>query len=492
MLLWFKGLGQSVPGVLDNYSGSASTWLNPSTIATGFVHDDFGLASVSFSLENNFAYLPPDTLWMSVRGLMKPGGTWMIFKDGLQEGKEYYYRYHDGDRPRYFYQMLDVAGPSLMTTFAGNHALTFSLRQRAYFSITKMPWEIPVLITESLRYEPLQHVRYESEGMRWAMLDWSEVNLGYATQVFDHGALKMDAGVTAKLLLGAAGLTLHVDQMSYEVESGHEMYFYNMDGSLGLSLPLSYSCNLRDEQQPWEYQGPLYKGMGFGADAGVTLTYKKNTIVRDVPRSACDDAPIPYYWRVGVSVLDVGRIQFKDHLLSERLLGKEFLVDIHDFDTVTTVNAGMDLLDQLEGNAGTVIDTTASLSIGLPTALSLQGDVNLYRGFYCNVTWIQPVSRWFYEDAVEREPLLSVTPRFESSLVGVSLPVTLYDYRYLTAGAFVRVGPLTLGTNDLLSLAGLGKTRSIDFMVSLRLKLDRGDCLFRPLLDACGDKYRHR
>lgn len=492
MVFWLRGLGQSAPGAMDNYSGSASLWLNPSNLSTGFVHDDLGLASLSLSVENNFAFLPPDTLWLSVRGLMKPNGTWMIFKDGLQEGKEYYYRYHDGDRPRYIYQMLDVAGPSFMMTFAGNHALAFSLRQRAYFSITKMPWEIPVLITESLKYEPLQHIRYDSEGMRSAMLDWSEADLGYSTQVFDHGTFKMDAGATVKLLLGMAGAMLNANRMSYEVENGHEMFFYDLDGIVGFSLPLSYSCNLRDDLQPWKYQGPWYKGLGLGADAGFSLTYKKSTIIRAVPMSACDDAPTPYYWRFGVSLLDLGWIKFTDHLRTERLSGQSFWVDLHDFDTVTTANAGMDLLDQLEGNAATVIDTTTAFSIGLPTAVSLQADVNLYRDFYCNVTWIQPVSRWFYDYAVEREPLLSVTPRYETSLIGVSLPVSLYDYRYLTAGAFVRVGPLTLGTNDLLSLAGWGRTRSIDFLVSLRLKLDRGDCLFDPVMDACGDKYRHR
>lgn len=490
-LVWFHCPGQTVPGAIDNYSGSASVWLNPSNISTGFVHDDLGLASVSFSFENNFAYLPAGSLWPSLGGLMKEGGTWAVF-DGLQSGKEYYYRYYEGDRSRYIHQTFDLALPSMMKTLEGGHVLAFSLKQRAYLSATRMSWEIPVLITESLDYDPMQHVRYDSEGLRCSMMDWSEAALTYSTQVFDHGALKMDAGVTAKLLLGMAGLVLNIDSLSYEVESKHEMFFYDFDGVFNLSLPISYTKNIRNEEEPWAFLGPLYKGTGMGFDAGFSLTYKRSTIVRETPRSACDDLPIPYFWRFGFSLLDVGRIRFSDHLLGEQLTGESFWVDTHDFDTVTSAYGGMDLLDHLEGNSATSIDTATRFSIGLPTALSLQADVNLSRGFYCNVTWIQPVSRWLYDCAVEREALFSVAPRFETSFFGMSLPVSLYDYRYLTAGAFVRVGPLSLGTNDLLSLMGWGGSRSVDFMISLRLKLDRGDCLFDPVIDACGDRYRHR
>ena len=156
----------------------------------------------------------------------------------------------------------------------------------------------------------------------------------------------------------------------------------------------------------------------------------------------------------------------------------------------------MALLDSVVGNTEPAFAAGAPFFMGMPTAMSVQFDANVYGDFYCNATWVQPLSklfyRSFYHSAVEREPLLSVTPRYETSFFGVSIPVTLYNYSYLTAGAFVRVGPLTVGTNDFVSLTGLGKTRSIDFMVAVRLKLDRGDCLFDPLYDACGTRYRRR
>ena len=102
------------------------------------------------------------------------------------------------------------------------------------------------------------------------------------------------------------------------------------------------------------------------------------------------------------------------------------------------------------------------------------------------------MSHLLYHDAVEREPLLSVTPRYENSYFGVAFPVTLYGYSSVGLGAFFRISVLELGVNDILSFAGLGKTRGVDLYVAFRIKLSRGDCIFHPLIDACGDKYYRR
>lgn len=480
---------QTAPGVLDNYSGSSSAWLNPSNISTTFVHDDVGLASLSFSLGNNFAYLPPRTFIPSLRGLMAPGGTWATF-EGQQDDHPYYYEYYPGTKDRFAYQAMDVVVPSMMLTLGHNHAVAFSLRSRFYTSVVRMPWEIPVLITESLKYPPMQHVRYASNDMRFSTMAWEEADLSYSTKVFDHGALKMDAGVTGKMLFGVAGVSLETPMLDYSVLNSEQLRFYDLDSEVNLALPMDYGMPFHDLDTFVRFNDPLVKGLGLGADVGITLTYKTSTLVRTVPRDACDDRPEYYYWRLGVSLIDVGSVRFGKNVLQGQLSGQDFVVNFKDFDTVTMINGGTVLLDSIVGNSVTAFRTGESFRIGLPTALSVQYDLNLYRDFYANLTWVQPVSRWLYDAAVEREAMLSLTPRYETSFLGVAVPVTLYDYRYVTAGAYVRVGPLTLGTSDLISLLGIGKTRSIDFQVGLRLKLDRGDCLFGRIYDACGDKIR--
>ena len=498
MLLWCGGVlsAQTTPGKLDNYSGSTATWLNPSTLRTTFVYMDLGVANFDMTVHNNFAYLPSGSFLPSLRGLLSEGGTWATF-DGKQPDKDYYYRYFDPDfekkRPVHIYESMNFSLPIFMTTIEGRHAVSFFLRQRSYTSFVKTPWEIPVLITESLEWEPMQHLRFESEGMRFANMEWSEANLSYAATLLEDGAYKLDAGMTARWMMAVGGFTGRFESLAYEVLHKDTIYFYGMEGAMNIVAPVGYSVNFRqDPANLLKIADPFYRGMGFGGDIGFSLTNKKSSMIPLRPKTACDDYPVDYYWRLGVSLIDFGRIVFDDNTLVGDLRFEEKRVNLKLFDTVQSVNGLVDLMDTLMGSRTSAFAYGPKFDVGLPTALSVQFDANVYRDFYVNATWIHPLSHLLYNDAVEREPLLSVTPRFENMYFGAAMPITLYDYSYVTLGTFLRLGPVQLGTNDLLSLAGFTKTRNIDFYLSVRLKLSRGDCLFHPFIDACGDKYIKR
>lgn len=484
-----KVMSQSAPGMIDNYSGSSSMWLNPSNLSNTFVYDDICLTSLALSFDNSFAYLPPHTLLPNLLAI-SANQPWPTYS-GVQPGKNYYFKYDDGTRPCSLYQAFDAAMPSLMKTFGGIHSIGFSLRGRFYTSVTNMPWEIPVLITETLEYEDMHHIRYTSEGMHIAAMGWTEMDIAYSTRVFDNGVTRMSIGGAGKLLMGMAGFSVNTDMLDYQVENKDSLYFYAMDSDIRMALPISNQYNFRSGL-PLEIEKPTVKGLGAGFDAGFTMVSKKESSIRRKPRTACEDEPAYYYWRLGVSVLDVGGIWYANNTAMLGLVGESVGVDLGNFNGLKTINETLNLLgDVFDGDASD-IDTLDSFFMGLPTSMSVQLDVNLAPNVYCNASWIHPVSHWLYENAVEREPMLSLTPRYETSHLGVALPVTLYDYHYLTAGVFVRMGPLSFGTNDLLSLTGLGKTHSADFTVSLQLRLDRGDCLFHPFRDACGEKHRYK
>lgn len=498
LLFLTHGLGvkaQVTPGQLDNYSGSAATWLNPSNMRSTFVYMDLGIANVDLVVRNSFAYLPRFTFLPSLGNVLN-GGNWETFV-GKQLNKAYYFQYFDPDfekkNPVNLYQSIDLALPTFMLTIAGRHAIGFSLRQRSYTSIVKSPWEIPVLATESLSWEPMHHQRFTSEGMRFANLEWSEADLSYALTVFEDASYKLDAGVTAKLMLGVAGFAGSFNMMDYEVLNKDSLYFYEVDGNVNIAAPVDYSVNFRqDTKNLFTISNSLYRGLGFGGDIGFTLTNKKSSMMPGRVHSACEDSPVEYYWRLGISLVDVGKINFNTNTLSSNLKGEEMWLNLKLFDSVQSVNGLMGLLDSVMGNQVSGYAYDSRVGIGLPTALSLQFDVNVVDNFYVNATWMHPVSHLLYHDAVEREPLLSVTPRYENEFFGVAFPVSLYNYSYVTLGTFLRAGPVELGVNDILSLTGLSKMRGVDFYVAVRLKLSRGNCLFNPFVDACGDKYTQR
>ena len=489
-------MGQITPGQLDNYSGSSATWLNPSNMRSTFIYMDFGFANVDVSFRNDFAYLPRSTLLPSLNSAIQRG-VWPTLV-GRQPDKDYYYQYFDPDFEKKkdvsIYESVDLSLPTFMLNFAGSHAIGFSLRQRVYTSFVKVPWEIPVVATESLKWEPMHHQRFTSEGMRFANMEWSEADLSYATTVYEDMSFKLDAGLTAKLMMGMMGFSGYFDKLDYEILKKDSLYSYEMDGDFNLVLPLDYSENIRtNANKALQITNPVYRGFGLGADIGFTLTNKRNSIISRRIKSACDDDPVKYFWRLGVSLIDVGEINFNTNTISGSFQCQEKGVGLKLLDTVQSFVALMQVKDTMMGNQvpGTY-SFESTVKMGLPMALSMQFDANVYENFYVNATWIHPVSHLLYRDAVEREPLLSVTPRYENSFFGVAFPVTLYGYSSVGVGTFLRISVLEFGVNDILSLTGLGKTRGVDLYVALRIKLSRGDCIFHPLIDACGDKYFRR
>jgi hypothetical protein len=90
--------------------------------------------------------------------------------------------------------------------------------------------------------------------------------------------------------------------------------------------------------------------------------------------------------------------------------------------------------------------------IRLPTFASVQFDYNVWASrFYVNATIIQglPVPKRRF--GLRHANSLSVTPRFETYFFEFAMPFSLYEYRYPQLGAALRLGPITLGSDKLLS-----------------------------------------
>jgi hypothetical protein len=78
-----------------------------------------------------------------------------------------------------------------------------------------------------------------------------------------------------------------------------------MDVDAGYSLPMDYGTN---DFVP----GPYFKGKGLGMDVGITYTQLKSGIQDEIARRNCENPYLDYEWRIGISLLDTGSIDFKN------------------------------------------------------------------------------------------------------------------------------------------------------------------------------------
>lgn len=480
----FHVYAQESLGRFDNYAGSSAITVNPSSLTTTFVYSDLGIMSFDVLLNNNFAYLPASDL---LNYCLNTSQGWPMYQS-KPGGQESYYRYFDNTKNKSLTQNFALTMPSLMHTIGGFQAVGFQARLRSSITARDLPWEIPVIATESLKDTTYHNINYVSQGANVVALQWGELGLTYAATVYEFHDTKIDVGLTARMLIGVSAVRARFDELNYMILNQDSIRGNELDATLHLAAPIDYSCPFSDMKS--ELYGPTAKGYGASFDIGFTYTRKRYT--RRVGRvvTACESAPIPYIWRFGAALLDIGSIRFKDNVEVRHYdCDDPFVFNVDEFSSVNSVHGFFDLFDRLSGVSNSVVDAT-DFVVGTPAAMSFQLDANIVDNFYLATYWTHPISLW--HDAATRAAQLTMVPRYETSVFGVSMPVEWYDYNYLRVGLMGRIGPLTIGSDDLLPLVGLSKLRGFNFYMALRIRLDKGDCLFSPFRDACGDKVRRR
>jgi len=86
----------------------------------------------------------------------------------------------------------------------------------------------------------------------------------------------------------------------------------------------------------------------------------------------------------------------------------------------------------------------------MPTTLNFQFDYNVFKNLYVGVNWSQDL-RGKLISGIRKPSYFMLIPRFESKLIEVSMPIGLMnDYRTPRIGAFVRIGPVFVGSDNLI------------------------------------------
>jgi hypothetical protein len=258
-----------------------------------------------------------------------------------------------------------------------------------------------------------------------------------------------------------------MDDLSYMVPNHDSIYFYQMSGNLVLDLPMDYSTNT------FSMFNPLIRGWGLGFDVGITYTQNGTPLFgNSVLSSKSQEPESEYLFRLGLSLLDAGKITFTKS------------VQFHEFRNVNNVLwPGLSnfhpksIQEFIRASSYHLLgDSLASLTekqkfdIYLPTAISFQGDYYLGKNIYLNATYVQGIK--IGQPSVRRPSLIALTPRYETRIFGVNLPISLYDFRDPAIGLAVRIYSLILGTEKLGTFLNITDVRGIDFYFSLGININ--------------------
>jgi len=113
-------------------------------------------------------------------------------------------------------------------------------------------------------------------------------------------------GVTARKLWGYMGVYGQINNANYIIPNDSVLNILNLNAETGFAVPVDY------DNADFPLHDPVFKGSGVGFDLGVVFT--KRRFVDDTRwEKACGQEFKEYVYRIGLSLLDIGRIKYSSN-----------------------------------------------------------------------------------------------------------------------------------------------------------------------------------
>ncbi|MBS3914473.1 MAG: hypothetical protein KG003_08235 [Bacteroidetes bacterium] len=208
-------------------------------------------------------------------------------------------------------------------------------------------------------------------------------------------------------------------------------------------------------------------GKGMGLDFGIAYVYHKPEYRQ---QGGYSDKHTRYLWKLGLSVLDIGKIRYKDAyyttIVNNNTIGWNIRNDQNKFQNQGN---GVGVADNVLNELPNMKHVNRKEIIGLPTRIAFTADYQIMPDLYLNTTWVQSL-RSRYSVHARHQSYVMLAPRYEREFFEFSLPVFLeYDYRSLRAGASLRMGWFYIGSNSVVSMLYTRALRDADVYMGITI-----------------------
>ena len=415
----FLAQAQERYGLLNsNYAGTDGVPMNPAHMADQWCWMDINLIGADLFIRNDHVSVSSSsrTVLGEMRATIRSDqGTGFVFTESLREGG------------RRAFTNVRVVGPAIALNL-GRNAIGASVNSRVNLSLTGIDRPLARFAYNGLGFSPQWRTRYHDENIRLSSAAWTEFNLSYSRMLVaeDHSLLSI--GATAKYLLGHGGMSLGFDVLDYTVVDSARAQIHEASGHYGLAMPA------------------INAGRGLGLDLGLMFTRTLEQADGYVPHQVCE--PLPYDWRLGASLIDLGGIRFRDALAGTFSASRSFFPDY------TAIQlADEQAADSLLSASLSTFERGGDFSVGLPTAMAVQFDKRVMDHVYVAANWVQSLS--FPSTSRLRRPnTLAIVPRAEWRRFEAAIPVVVHEYAIMrpSVGVMLRLNNIIIGSDDVLPL----------------------------------------
>ena len=421
-----SSFGQSFVGhTVDNYAGVHSVIYNPSNVISTELRAEINLFAAS-------VFAGSDYLGVDLSNVLNT-----LDDIELTDDSEKF-----PNNANEFYFNVDVLGPSFMFNINDKNSVGLITRLRGQANLFNVNGELFELIVEDFGSDT--SVDFDMQDVSGTVHAWAEIGLVYGRVILDQPKHRLKGGVTLKYLQGAGST------------------FLNSPGLNGQFLPVTETLTT---------QGTLEYGFtdgfdsndinfsnitsSFGMDIGFTYQWH-----RDRKSGRLRGYDSPYQLKIGVSVTDIGSINYEDSTIKNYDLNA----------TVSTADYEGNLERFLDENYQNV-ETVQTSRISLPTALHVLIDYRLSNNFLVSAQ--ADLSMQSREEAFSNAVLNTMTlvPRYESKWLSLYAPLSFRQYNDIASGLGLRLGPLTVGSGSIITNLLSNNSKTLDLFMGLSIPL---------------------
>lgn len=459
-LLWMSAsqytMAQQPWGVQSsNYGGVYRAGIQPASLANSKVQWELNLVGLSFDAWNNYIEMPTGFVngFNTGNFLNETNDLRTIINDDL-----------DGNE-KVFHFDTQIQGPSLMFSPSRKWGIALTTRMRLMTNMSSLDEELVKQVIEQQEYEPFFSQRTEINGTSIQALGYGEIGLSLGLTLLDAANYSLKGGVTVKNLTGFMGGTFYANSGAFEV---YDSLYVGVED---IDINYAYSSLVDDLNQGQSIDPLDYlrgRNNGWGMDIGAVFEFRPNNgahLTRDGKNRRDKDH---YTLRLGASLLDVGGINFDRSVGSKDFQGTADSLNFRDlpfanFDSLATF---------IETNFQTSAPTD-EFRLTLPTRLCVQADYKISQKLAVEGIFLTAFGQPD-EKRVKAQTTIAVIPRFETKQLGISIPISWPSFDKVNMGVSVRVGPLFLGANNLLSILTQDYVQSANYYGGLRVMFPWG------------------
>jgi outer membrane protein OmpA-like peptidoglycan-associated protein len=282
--------------------------------------------------------------------------------------------------------------------------------------------------------------------------------------IFNRGEHFLKSGFTAKLLTGIynVGITAKgVYGQTTTNDSGKEGINFS-EGNLNLRHFGSENIQkINPFTYTWADLAKIKVGNGFGFDLGFAYEFRpdyKSSFVKRRTRSrakgthANEISPIKYKFKVALALTDFGKINYKHDSI------QSYSIDLKDKKFGAEIDGKFQYQNLFALTQTKKEDFVSSFTASIPTTLQLNADYRVEGDFFLNLSAQQNLLSRSTIGA-RSASYAALTPRLERKHYEIALPFAFVNnYKNFIVGTAFRIGPLMIGTDNLLGISGLFKS----------------------------------